>query len=149
MRYDAARHIADIFFIMHFKWQLAKASESMRCVAMHCGAVRKELSVQRIKTRLPHRIQTRSPRFRCSWMTETVLVNCFSQFNCQIWIIMVCSSFNFEKLINLVQKYQFLYDKSHKYCCNNIIKENAWTEICNSLGNTTGNYITLYDLHFT
>ena len=56
------------------------------------------------------------------------------------------SDLNIEKLINLVQKYQFLYDKSHKYYCNNIIRENAWTEISNSLSNTTGNYIILYSV---
>ena len=33
MQCDAARRIAD-FFIMYFKWQLAKASESMWCVAV-------------------------------------------------------------------------------------------------------------------
>ena len=59
---------------------------------------------------------------------------------------MACSSFNFEKVINLVQKYQFLYDKSHKYYCNNIIRENAWMMISNSLGNTTSNYIILYSV---
>ena len=59
---------------------------------------------------------------------------------------MACSSSSFEKLINLVQKYQFLYDKSHKYYCNNVIRENAWMEISNSLGNRTGNYIILYSV---
>ena len=32
------------------------------------------------------------------------------------------------------------------YYCNNIIRENAWTEIRNSLGNRTGNYIILYSV---
>ena len=59
---------------------------------------------------------------------------------------MACLALNIEKLINLVQKCQFLYDKSHKYYCNNIITENAVTEISNSLGNTTGNYIILYSV---
>ena len=59
---------------------------------------------------------------------------------------MAYPSLNIEKLINLVQKYQFLYDKSHKYYCSNIIRENAWTEINNSLGNTTGNCIILYSV---
>ena len=56
---------------------------------------------------------------------------------------MACPSLNIEKLINLVQKYQFLYDKSHKYYCNNIIRVTACMDISNSLGNTTGNYIIL------
>ena len=34
---------------------------------------------------------------------------------------MACPSLNVEKLINLVKKYQFLYDKNHKYYCNNIL----------------------------
>ena len=72
--------------------------------------------------------------------------NCFSQINIQIWIIMACPSLNIEKLINLVQNYQFLYDKSHKYYCNNIIRENVWTEISNSLDTTTGNYMILYSV---
>ena len=51
------------------------------------------------------------------WLSE-LFGNCFSQFNIQICIIMACSFFNFEKLINLVHKYQFLYDESHKHYCN-------------------------------
>ena len=59
---------------------------------------------------------------------------------------MACSSFNLEKLINLVQKYQFQFDKNCKYYCNSTIRENAWSEISNSLGNTTGNYIILFSV---
>ena len=59
---------------------------------------------------------------------------------------MACPSLNIEKLIILVQKYQFLYDKSHKCYCNNIIRENVWTEISNSLDNMTDNYIILYSV---
>ena len=59
---------------------------------------------------------------------------------------MTCPSLNIKKRINLVKKYQFLYDKRHKYYCNNIIRENAWTEKSNSLDNTTGNYMILYSV---
>ena len=59
---------------------------------------------------------------------------------------MSCSSFNFEKLINLVQKNQFLYDKTNKYYCNNILRENASMEVSDSLGNMTDNYIILYSV---
>ena len=60
---------------------------------------------------------------------------------------MACPSLNIEKLINLVKKkYQFLYDKSHKYYCINIIRDNLWMEISNSLHNTTSNYIILYSV---
>ena len=108
------------------------ACESIRIDAVHCDALRKELSAEN-KIRLPQR------------MFPNDRDNCFSQINIQIWIIMACSSLNIEKPINLVQKYQFLYGKSHKYYCNNI-RENAWTETSNSLGNMTDNYIILYSV---
>ena len=80
-------------------------------------------------------------------MTETIVwqlffTNQLSDLN----NVMACPSLDIEKLIDLVQKYQFLYNKSHKYYCNNIIRENAWTEISNSLDNSTGNYILLYSV---
>ena len=59
---------------------------------------------------------------------------------------MASPSLKIEKLINLVKTYLFLYDKSLKYYCNNIIRENIWTEISNSLDNTTGNYVILYSV---
>ena len=99
------------------------------------------------KIRLPHRIRTQSPRFRCSRMTETIVWQLFfTNEHSDLNNIMACPSLNIEKLINLVQKYQFLYNKSHIYYCNNIIRENALTEISNSLDNTTGNYMILYSL---
>ncbi|XP_068081670.1 uncharacterized protein [Anabrus simplex] len=42
-----------------------------------------------------------------------------------------------EKLISLVQKYSFLYDKSHKHYCNNNVRENAWEEISKEIKNQT------------
>ena len=71
----AAHCIADIF-IMYFKWQPGKASESMWCVAMGCGAVRKQLSAEN-KICLLHWIRTQSPRFGCSQMTNNYLAIVF------------------------------------------------------------------------
>ena len=107
-----------------------------RCGALWCGG--KELSAEN-KIRLPHRIRTRSLRFVCPRMTETTHGNI-------VFHNSTVRSFNFEKLINLIQKYQFLYDKSDKYYCNNIRRVSAWTEISNSLGNATGNYTILYSV---
>ena len=69
MRCDVASRVAHIFFIMCIKWQLAKASESLRCGG-------KELSAENINS-LPHRIRTRSPRFGRSEMTENCLAIVF------------------------------------------------------------------------
>ena len=137
---SAMRHVTlQTFFIMHFKWQLAKASESMQCGG-------KELSAE-YKICLPHRIRTRSPRFVCSRMTESIVWQLFfTNEHSDLNNIMACPTLNIEKLINLVQKYQFLYGKNHKYYCNNIIREKVWTEISNSLDNTTGNYMILYSV---
>ena len=120
------------------------ACESIGIDTSRCDALRKELSAEN-KIRLTHRIRTRSPRFGCFRMTETIVWQLFfTNQHSDLNKIMACPSLNIEKLIYLVKKYQFLYDNSHKYYCNNIIRENAWTEISNSLDNTSGNYIILF-----
>ena len=122
------------------------ACKSIGIDAARCDALQKELSAEN-KIRLMHRIRTRSPRFGCSRKTETIVWQLFfTNQHSDLNNVMACPALNIEKLINLVQKYQFLYNKSHKYYCNNIIRENIWTEISNSLDNTTANYMILYSV---
>ena len=116
----------------------------MRKLRNRCGALRCEKNcLQRIK--FAWRIgfgHSRQDSDAPEWQRQLFFTNQHSDLN----NVMTCPSLNIEKLINLVQKYQFLYNKSHKYYCNNIFRENVWTEISNSLDNTTGNYMILYSV---
>ena len=120
------------------------ACKSIRINVVHCDALRCEKNCpQRIKFACRIRFgYDRQDSDAPEWQRQLFFTNQHLDLN----NIMPCPSSNIEKLISLVQKYQFLYDKSHKYYWNNIIRENARTEISNSMDYTTGNYIILYSV---